>query len=116
MVRVLVIEDDVTIADLVRTIIDDDGHSSVVSTSPAALPPGPFDIIVTDLFDGVYTRDGALAWLKRLGAVYPGVPTVVITAHRDVISDRDALPAHRVIIKPFEIDELLTAIREAPPV
>lgn len=112
--RVLVIEDDVTTAELVRTVIDDDGHSSVVSTSPTALPPGPFEIIVTDLFEGAYTRDGARAWLMRLAAAYPGVPTIVVTAHGAVASDRDALPAHRVIIKPFEIDELLTAIREVP--
>ena len=113
--RVLVIEDDVTIADLMRTVIEDDGHSCVVTTSLTTLPAGPFDVIVTDLFVGAYTRERARRWLTRLEAVYPGVPMVVVTAHGAIRSDADALPAKRVIIKPFEIDELLSAIREVAP-
>lgn len=112
--RVLVIEDDPTIADLMRTVIADDGHTCVVTTSGTALPPGPFDAVVTDLFQGAYTRDGTHDWLRRLASVYPGVPAVVVTAHGGIRWDRDGLPAHRVIVKPFEIDELLSAIRDLP--
>ena len=111
--RILVIDDDVALAELMRVVLEDADFTVAVATNPRDLPSGPFDCIVTDLVTvGLYDLDDARGWLLRLADRYPMVPTLVATAHAVARSDQLALGATAVIIKPFDVDALTAAVRQ----
>ena len=111
MTRILVIDDDVTLADLIRVVLEDAEFTVAVATDPRDLPSGRFDCIVTDLMTvGPYDLNTARDWLLRLADRYPGVPTLVATAHSDARRDQAALGATAVIMKPFDVDVLTAAV------
>jgi two-component system nitrogen regulation response regulator GlnG len=112
--RVLVLDDDVTLVELLRAVLEDAAFEVSASASAAELPEGRFDAIVTDLLAAtVYTFADARDRLLRLAGRYPGVPVIVVTAHAEAERDRGALPARQVVLKPFDIDKLIAAVRDA---
>jgi DNA-binding NtrC family response regulator len=109
--RVLVLDDDVPIAELMRVVLEDAGMQVTVRTSSDELPAGPFDRVVTDLLTvPAYDRDDARDWILRLTDRYPGVPVIVVTAHPEAARDGEALGVRRVLIKPFDVDHFLAAV------
>ena len=114
MTRVLVHDDDVVLAELMRAVLDEAGHDAVMATSAADLPAGPFDCVVTDLpAMGAYTLGAAQVWLAGLEAAYTGVPVIVVTGHSQAFRDVAALGVRRVITKPFDLDRLTAAVGDA---
>lgn len=114
MTHVLVLDDDATLVDLLRAVLEDAGFDVSSGTSAVDLPEGRFDVILTDLLAATaYAFEGAKDWLVRLAARYPGVPVIVVTAHTEAERDRDALPARQVVLKPFDVDQLVAAVRDA---
>lgn len=113
MTRILVIDDDVTLAELMRVVLEDAGFTVAVTTNPCDLPSGRYDCILTDLVTvGAYNVTDARDWLLRLADRYPGVPTLVATAHSEARRDEAALGATAVILKPFDVDMLTAAVRK----
>jgi len=111
--RILVIDDDVTLAELMRVVLEDAQFTVAVATNPRDLPSGRFDCIVTDLVTvGGYAADDARDWLLRLADRYPRVPTLVATAHAEARPDQVAIGATAVILKPFDVDVLIAAVRQ----
>jgi DNA-binding NtrC family response regulator len=112
--RVLVLDDDVTVADLIRVVLEDAGYDTVASYSDADLPDGPFACVVTDLLTlVVYETDAARAYLVRLADRYPRVPVIVVTGHAEALRDTARLGVKGVIVKPFDVDRLARAVGEA---
>jgi two-component system chemotaxis response regulator CheY len=115
MRSVLVLDDDVHIAELVRVVLEDAGYQVHVSTD-GEMPSMTADCIVTDLMSvRVYTRDGARDWVLRLADRFPNVPVIVVTAHAEAARDGEALGARAVIMKPFDVEQLMAAVREVVP-
>gem|GEM_PF-4245270 len=113
MTRILVIDDDVTLAELMRVVLEDADFTVAVATNPHDLPSGRYDCIVTDLVTvGAYNLNDARDWLLRLADRYPGVPRLVATAHSEARRDQPALGATAVILKPFDVDMLTAAVRQ----
>lgn len=113
MTRILVIDDDVTSAELMRVVLEDASFTVVTAHSARSLPSGRFDCIVTDLVTvGAYSLAEARDWVLSLQDRYPGVPVIVASAHRDARDDADRLGV-RVIVKPFDVDVLTEAVRGA---
>ena len=111
MTRVLVLDDDVPIAELIRVVLEDAGMLVTVRTSSQALPAEQFDRIVTDLLTlNAYDLGDARDWILRLADRYPGVPVIVVTAHPEAARDSEAFGATRVLIKPFDLDQLVVAV------
>jgi DNA-binding NtrC family response regulator len=111
--RILVIDDDVTLAELMRVVLEDAEFTVAVATNPRDLPSGRYDCIVTDLVTvGGYIFEDARDWLLTLADRYPLVPTIVATAHAEARRDQERLGAKSVIIKPFDVDVLTAAVRE----
>ena len=105
------LDDDVPIAELMRVILEEVGMSVTVRTGSGELPAGPFDRIVTDLLTMTsYDRGQAREWLQRLSGRYPGVPVIVVSAHPEAARDSEALGARRVLLKPFDVDQLVAAV------
>jgi DNA-binding NtrC family response regulator len=109
--RVLVLDDDIAIAELMRVVLEDAGMQVTVRTSSDDMPAGPFDRIVTDLLTmNAYALDAARGWVLRLADRYPGVPVIVATAHSQAVADAPRIGASRVLLKPFDVDRLIAAV------
>lgn len=115
MARVLVVDDDVSIADLLRTVFEDAGHETIVAPDLDEVQPRVRpDCVVADLvaLKG-YTTAGAREWVDRLHGRFPGRPLILLTAHAEAERDREALEVTDVVTKPFDIDRLLSAVDAA---
>ncbi len=114
MRSVLVLDDDLHIAELIRVVLEDAGYDVHVAMSEHDLPARSFDCIVTDLMTvTVYRDEDARDWILSVGDRFPGVPVIVMTAHPQAREVGDALGARSVIMKPFDVEQIIAAVREA---
>ena len=112
MTRILVIDDDVTNAELLRVVLEDAAFEVVTAYGPAELPAGRFDCVLTDLVTmGGYNVADGRDWVLSLRDRYPAVPVLIVTARREARDDEERLGA-RVIVKPFDVDTLTEMVRE----
>jgi DNA-binding response OmpR family regulator len=109
-VRVLVVEDDDSIAEPLAKALRREGYDvDCVSTGTAALEAGPVDMVLLDL--GLPDLDGYEV-CRRLRAA-SDVPIIVITARGDEV-DRVVgleLGADDYVVKPFGARELVARMR-----
>jgi two-component system, response regulator, stage 0 sporulation protein F len=112
-------EDDDDMRALIATSLQSDGYEVIeakdgaelldllagASSSPMRRP----DIIVSDVLMPCYSGLGVLAALHKSSWK---IPVILITARRDeaVVKDAMRLGASAVVHKPFDIDDLRTAI------
>jgi CheY-like chemotaxis protein len=113
--RVLIVEDDEAIAELVQQALLDEGSYEVRRAGDGVealevLDGWRPDVIVLDLMmprmDGWRFREE-----QRRRAIAPDVPILVASASRRV-DNLDADFARAVIRKPFDLDELVTRVGE----
>ena len=120
--RILVVEDDVGIADGLQANLQQRGYAvdwcDTVAHAWAALQAEPFDAVLLDL--GLPAGDGGTL-LQRLrqasaapgGLPAPDTPVLIMTA-RDEVQQRIAgldLGADDYLVKPFDVDELEARLR-----
>ena len=120
--RILVVEDDVGIADGLQANLQQRGYAvdwcDTVAYAWAALQAEPFDAVLLDL--GLPDGDGGTL-LQRLrqasaapgGLPAPDTPVLIMTA-RDEVQQRIAgldLGADDYLVKPFDVDELEARLR-----
>lgn len=116
--KILVIDDDELIAELLQSVLAEGGHQATAIASLEGLgaiasleEPGPYDLVVTDLLSASpYDRGGATRLVAEVRRRVPGVPVVVCTAHHAAASDCAAMEADAVITKPFDVEEFLGLI------
>ena len=118
MARILIAEDDEAIRRLVARGLTSDGH--VVATAPDGAEalrmlderPDRFDLLLTDIrmpiMDGIAL---ALATARE----HPHLPILLMTGFADQRERTRGLEAlvHDVIAKPFSVDQIKCAVREA---
>lgn len=114
--RVLIVEDDLGIAEGLSATLKTAGYavdvSSTLATATAALAVETFDLLLLDL--GLPDGDG-LQWLRSLRARGGRVPVLILSA-RDALPDRVAgldEGADDYLIKPFVPEDLLARMRVA---
>ena len=121
--RILVVEDDVGIADGLQANLQQRGYAvdwcGTLAHAWAALQAEPFDAVLLDL--GLPDGDGGTL-LQRLrqssgaggaGLPAPNTPVLIMTA-RDEVQQRIAgldLGADDYLVKPFDVDELEARLR-----
>ena len=111
MARIVVLDDDETLLALMRTMIEEAGHTAVSAGALEDLEPGTTaDVVVTDLiplkaYDGAKARD----WIARLRRRF-SAPLIVVTAHAGALAEPDRLGADAVVGKPFDLDEMSALI------
>ena len=112
--RVLVLDDEPRMVDIVAMVLRRDGHDVAAFTDAeaalAALAADPFDLLVTDL--RMPGPDG-LEVLRRARASCPGLPVILMTAHASVATAIEAMKLGAVdyVEKPFNNDELKALVR-----
>ena len=112
--QILLVEDDVSLADGLQTALRREGFTvNVVATGAAALSTFSADkpeLVILDL--GLPDMDG-LKVLEKLRVGDKQLPVLILTA-RDTIEDKVSgldLGADDYLVKPFEMPELLARLR-----
>jgi DNA-binding NtrC family response regulator len=114
--RVLIVEDDAAMRDLLREALDDDGYEVEVAVGGRAgvlrVKEGGIDLVVSDV--KMPDLDG-LDMLREIKAVEPSPYVITITAFGSIDTAIRAvkLGAFDYITKPFEIDQLLLSVEKA---
>lgn len=113
-VRLLIIEDDQSVADALRLIMEDQGYEVAVATSGRdgceQCTRGAFDLTITDV--NLPDMSG-LDVVSRLRASAPGHPVIVITAQITplVVTTAKQRGAIEVLSKPFLPSEIISLVR-----
>jgi DNA-binding NtrC family response regulator len=110
--RLLVIDDEPDLLDLVVEMLQAAGHVVQGATDPAAVARAladPYDVIVTDFGIVGLPADALLA---RLGTAAPATPVVVMSGAR-VAPTRPPPRVVAVLRKPFVLAELVAVVERA---
>lgn len=111
MKSVLVLEDDPSIAETLRMMLED-CYAVTVCEIPSATPErSGAHLVITDLLArNGYDSGAAIDMVQEL-RVRTGAPVLVLTAHGAATADRGlARVASAVLGKPFQMDELLALV------
>ena len=116
--RVLVIEDNVDLRDYLRLALESQAYEVFTARNGQEalgyLNGHPVDVVLTDLFmpemDGIET-------ISTLRKQFPGVHVVAMSGRPgvDYLSVARELGVACTLRKPFEIDELLAALKNLQP-
>jgi DNA-binding response OmpR family regulator len=117
MASILIIEDDESIAELLRFMVERDGHEAVLLADGGAarqhiLTTAPPALVLLDAM--LPYRDGlALLADMRASDSWKAVPVIMLTAkslERDIVRALEA-GASDYVIKPFQPQELMARVR-----
>jgi CheY-like chemotaxis protein len=114
--RVLVVDDERGIRSLLAEILSDEGYevrqAEDGERALEVLAGWDADVILLDLSMPRMTGWEFLQ-ARRERRIADGTPVIVMSASRNI--DEDALHAHAVLGKPFEITRFLDALRDSLP-
>ncbi|MFO0736461.1 MAG: hybrid sensor histidine kinase/response regulator [Labilithrix sp.] len=109
-VRVLLIEDDVAVTQLLETALEGRGADVTIAGTSAELAKaiaeaeGPFDAALMDLSPVAADPAAAIASLRQCS---PNIELVLITGSADRLPDAVATGTMKLVRKPFELGEVL---------
>jgi len=118
MARILIAEDDDMVREMVVRALKEDGHETIAAADGAAAletlnqQNGAFDLLLSDVKMPI--MDG-IALALAAGRDHPDVSIMLMTGYanqRERAHGLDAL-VHDVIAKPFSVDQIKGAVREA---
>jgi two-component system, chemotaxis family, chemotaxis protein CheY len=112
--RVLIVEDDPSIANLLNAALSDEGYEVRHAPDGAAgldlLEQWLPDVILLDLMLPIMNGWEFRAAQQKLPAPAGAVPVVVVTAARDAVARSDELRARAIVLKPFDLDQMLDLV------
>jgi DNA-binding NarL/FixJ family response regulator len=93
---------------LLVELLDELGLEGVAETF---IPSGVEDpiVVLTDLGPR-YDPAKARVAVRRLRERWPNAPIILLTSHRPATQESDQLGADALILKPFDVDDLSTAV------
>lgn len=118
MARILVIDDDQQIRDLLHSMLENDGFSCETAPEGKAgmrlLAEKSFDLVITDL---IMPGKEGLETIMELRRTSPHIKIIAISGgipgkNMDFLSAAQTLGASRVFSKPVRRNELIQAIKE----
>jgi DNA-binding response OmpR family regulator len=116
--RVLVIEDNVDLRDYLRLALESQEYQVLTARNGQEalgyLNGHPVDVVLTDLFMPEMDGIEVIATLRKQ---FPGVRVVAMSGRPgvDYLTVARELGVENTLRKPFEIDELLTALKNVRP-
>ena len=118
MAKILIAEDDDLVRSLVMRALGEDGHDLTATADGAAALEtldrhhGDFDLLLTDV---KMPRMDGIALALAAGRRHPEVAIMLMTGYADQRERAHGLDAlvHDVIAKPFSVEQIKGAVREA---
>ncbi len=108
--RILILEDDESIARMLAMLLNDAGYASDVAITPDAAR-GTYDLIISDYLAPSFLPGQPWPHLDSLRRLSGGAPILGCTAHRDAAFGELAnLGVSAVVIKPFDLDHVLATV------
>ena len=114
--RILIVEDDVRIADVVRRTLTEAGYAAdarhTASAGLEAFAVEPYDLVILDVMLADADR-GGFEVCRAIRAVNPDVPVLMLTALNKVSTKVEGLDAGAddYLVKPVHVQELLARVR-----
>lgn len=119
MIKILVVEDDTSVSDLVKTVLEDEGYE--VITAPSAeiakelIHSENPDLAIIDI---MLPGQGGMDLILDLHATSPQLGIILTSGKIDMNKSTFKVLAHQfgvisILPKPFTIDELLLTVKEA---
>ena len=110
--RILIVEDDLTLANLMAAVLADAGYEPEVATSPQQAR-GTYDLVVSDYLAPVFEPGRPWPYLDELRALTGGGLILGCTGHQDALADElDSMGITAVAAKPFDVDDLLRTVEQ----
>ena len=106
---VLVVESDDAVRTTVVEGLRDSGLQVEAITGADRIDGWHGDVIVTDTFAMPYRMEEVVSYLKDLRSRY-AAGLVVLTAHNGASTDASQLPADAVVMKPFDLEDLIAVV------
>lgn len=108
--RVLVVESDEAIrATLVEGLLDSGLAVEAADAADSSIDEWRGDVIVTDTYARPYSAGAVVAYLNDIRS-RSSAGLVVLTGHNGAAVDAAQLPADAVVLKPFDLDDLIRVI------
>ena len=131
MASILVVDDEPDVAEAIQSVLEHAGFVVVTANSAqlglAAVEQQSFDVVVTDI---IMPKVNGLELIRRLRTGHPRIRVIAISGggsfgplslkpeaistHAFIAAARDA-GAEEVLTKPFDMDDLLAAVRRHLP-
>ena len=111
--RILVVDDEESIRDLLRLVLSGQGYSVVTASGGEEaieyLEAQPFDLVITDLVMPTVNGVEVLRAAKRID---PNFPVIVITGYPSVetVTELVRLGAGDYLTKPFNVDVVIVTV------
>ena len=106
---VLVVEDDEAVRSTVVEGLRDAGLLVEAVDRADRINGWRGDVIVTDTFAKPYRTEAVVAYLTDLRSRYTSA-VVVLSGHHGAAADAGQLPADAVVMKPFDLDDLVGVV------
>ncbi len=114
--KILLVEDDASIAMVITAALEEEGHtvkhSESIARRDALLAQHEFDVMLTDV---ILTDGDGIVSLGSVSEAYPDLPIIILSAQNtlDTAVRATDTGAFEYFPKPFDIDELVRAVAQA---
>lgn len=119
MSKILIVEDDESVSELVKTVLIGEGHE--VTTAPSAeaakgiIADSSMDLAIVDI---ILPGQGGMDLILELHALCPALAIVLTSGKIDMSKSTFKMLAHQfgvvsALPKPFTIEELMTTVKTA---
>lgn len=119
MTKILVVEDDASVSELVKTVLEEEGYEIIVAPSAEMAKP----IIATEkptiaMIDIILPGQGGMDLILDIHSSSPDLGIILTSGKIDMNKSTFKVLAHQfgviaILPKPFTVEELLTTVREA---
>ena len=114
---ILLVDDELTYLELLKSILLQEGYTNVITESnplnvPNILRTQKIDLILLDIY---MPQMNGLQLLEQITPEYPNIPVIIVTAidDKEIALEAIKFGAYEFIIKPPDTDRLLLTIRRA---
>ncbi len=114
---ILLVDDELSYLELLKSILQQEGYSNVITESnplnvPGILSSQKIDLILLDIY---MPQMNGLQLLEQITPEYPNIPVIIVTAvdDKEIALEAIKFGAYEFIIKPPDTDRLLLTIRRA---